>query len=120
MQNFSSWQTEQNHDWRPLRLLNLYRMVIAGLFLVLVLSARDIQPLAERNRELFQYTALAYLLIGILFSFAIHKQWFRFSIQVPLHFSTDLIAITLLMHASGGITSALACYWSSVSRARVC
>ena len=106
-QNFSSWQTEQNYNWRPLRLLNLYRMIIAGLFLVMVLSASDIQPLAQHNRELFQYTTLVYLLIGILFSFAIHKQWLNFKLQVPLHFTTDLIAITLLMHASGGITSGL-------------
>jgi two-component system sensor histidine kinase PilS (NtrC family) len=104
-QHFSHWKTEQNSNWRPLRLLNLYRMILAGLFLVL--SANNIQPLAEHNPELFQYTAFSYLIAGILFSFAIHNQWLRFSIQLPLHFTADLVAITLLMHASGGITSGL-------------
>ncbi|MDT8404581.1 two-component system sensor histidine kinase NtrB [Sulfuriflexus sp.] len=105
--NFTGWQTEQNNVWRPLRLLNLYRMILAGLFLVLSLSTGDIQPLAEHNHRLFQYSAFAYLLAGILFSFAIHHKWLRFGIQVPLHFTADLLAITLLMHASGGVTSGL-------------
>jgi two-component system sensor histidine kinase PilS (NtrC family) len=106
-QDFTIRKPEQSHNWRPLRLLNLYRMVLAGLFLVLVLSDTNVQPLAERNLELFLFTALAYLVVGILFSFAIHRQWLRFTIQVPLHFAADLIAVTLLMHASGGITSGL-------------
>lgn len=106
-QHFTGWQTEQNHNWRPLRLLNLYRMVIAGLFLVMVLTSGNIEPLATHNHDLFLYTALAYLITGILFSFAIHKRLLRFHNQIPFHFTADLIAITLLMHASGGITSGL-------------
>ncbi|WP_126453554.1 sensor histidine kinase [Sulfuriflexus mobilis] len=106
-QRFSHRHSGPDANWRPLHLLNLYRMVLAGLFLVLILNATNIAPLGEHNRALFHYTALVYLVFGILFSFAIQRQWLAYRIQVPLHFCIDLVAITLLMHASGGISSGL-------------
>jgi len=97
---------DNNDGWRPLRLLNLYRMTLAGLFLVL--SWNDMSSVVGNfDPLLFRYTALGYLLASIFYSFAILKHTLRFSRSVNLHIATDILALTLLMHASGGISTGL-------------
>jgi len=91
--------------WQPLRLFNLYRLTLAGLFLTLFISPDTINILGTDHPALFRYVITFYLVTSIFFSFAINQRWLPFALQVHLHVAVDIIALTLLMHASGGIDS---------------
>ncbi len=94
-------------NWRPLRLFNLYRLTLSGLFLTLFLTASTIQTLGSEFPALFLYTILGYLGLSILYSFSINRHWLPFHSQLNIQVVSDIIAITLLMHASGGVISGL-------------
>ncbi len=93
--------------WKPLALLNLYRLLISGLFTVLFYSGYLLPPLASHDPVLFYGVALVYFAAAIVFILLISNRWPRFNIQVYLQIGTDILATTLLMHASGSITSGL-------------
>ena len=93
--------------WRPLRLFNLYRLTLSGLFLTLFMSPGMIQALGSEKPTLFLYVTSFYLVASIFFSFAINQRRLPFALQVHLHIAVDIFSLTLLMHASGGITSGL-------------
>ncbi len=93
--------------WKPLALLNLYRLLISGLFTVLFFSDSLFSPLASHNPLLFVATTLVYFTAAIVFIVLISNRWPRFDIQVYLQIGTDIIATTLLMHASGSVSSGL-------------
>lgn len=94
-----------SREWRPLRYFNLYRTTLAGLFVIL--SLEDLAPtvLQDTDHRLFAATAAIYLSIGILSQFAIHWRSLPFDLQVLVHVAVDIIALSMMMHASGGIAS---------------
>ena len=94
-------------DSRPLRLFNLYRLTLSGLFLTLFLTAQDFRLLGSEYPVLFRYAIFTYLVVSIIYSFGINRRWLPFSTQLNIHVATDIILITILMHASGGVASGL-------------
>ncbi|MDR9437655.1 MAG: HAMP domain-containing sensor histidine kinase, partial [Thiohalophilus sp.] len=93
--------------WKPLALLNLYRLLISGLFTGLFYSGYLLPPLASHDPVLFYGVSLFYFAAAIVFILLISNRWPRFDIQVYLQIGTDILATALLMHASGSITSGL-------------
>jgi len=91
--------------WRPLRYFNLYRAAIAGLFVALV--ALDVAPksLGNAHPALFSATAVAYLGFAVASGFAIRRRWPTFDAQVVGQVTGDVLAIALMMYASGGVRS---------------
>ncbi|MFZ0256557.1 MAG: histidine kinase dimerization/phospho-acceptor domain-containing protein, partial [Gammaproteobacteria bacterium] len=92
-------------EWGPLRYFNLYRITLAGLFVILALEG--LAPLLSQDvdHRLFAVTAAIYLCFGIISQFTI--QWRRpaFDLQVLFQVGADVVALSMMMHASGGITS---------------
>ena len=95
------------NTWRPLRFFSLYRIILAGLFVALQIADALPSPLGKSNPELFFWISLFYLLFATAARFAVHYQWPSFGNQVALQVFFDIIAITLMMHSSGGIASGL-------------
>ncbi len=93
--------------WKPLAFLNVYRSLIAGVFIGLYLSGNLLPPLGSRQPELFFLLSLGYLGIGALSALAIQQHWPPFPTQVHLNVLADVAAVALLMHASGGVHSGL-------------
>lgn len=93
--------------WVPLRLLNLYRIILSGLTTILCLSESAPHPLGSKNFELFFSISVAYLAVSLINILTIKRKKPDFTFQVHLHVFSDIIAITLLMHASGGIGSGI-------------
>ena len=91
--------------WRPLAYFNLYRLAVAGLFLAFVLWGVAPRLFDYFNLNLFRITAFAYLAFSVVNIFSIRGSWLGFDIQVFVQMSVDIIAITLMMHACGGIDS---------------
>lgn len=93
-------------DWRPLRLLNLYRIGIAAVFLAAFLGT-DLHTLGETHPELFLWVNGLYLLFSLAGAAAGHYRWPPFALQARAQAAVDILAVVLLMHASGGIESGL-------------
>ena len=100
-------QFGDRHTWLPLWLLNLYRVILSGLFLSLFQLGPIPSMLGRHDAKLFLVTSLSYFSVSILFSITIHRRQPGFETQAHVQVFTDIIALTLLMHASGGITSGL-------------
>ena len=98
---------QQEDNWRPLRFLNLYRLTLAGLLTVLSVTESKLHVLGSSHPDLFTYTCISWLLASIAFSFALRHRWLPSQMQLNIHMLTDIITITMLMHASSGITSGL-------------
>jgi two-component system sensor histidine kinase PilS (NtrC family) len=92
-------------DWNPLRYFNLYRTALSGLLVVLVFWGVAPLPVGEYDAGLFRVTAIAYFGFSVLATAAHHFRYPAFDAQVVVQVFVDIIAITLLMHASGGVTS---------------
>ena len=98
-------QTASRLEWRPLRLFNLYRVTLSSLFLISYVT--DVAPnfLGNYLPRLFFWVTLLYLLFAVFSSLSM--RWLRFNLQVFMQGGIDILAITLLMHASGGVSSGL-------------
>lgn len=93
--------------WKPLRLLTFYRLVLTGLLTVLYFLLRDVNPFNVSLPQLFAGTLLAYLGFSLVVGFTTRLHWPGFRLQTLVQVFTDIAAITLLMHASGGLNSGL-------------
>lgn len=91
--------------WRALRLFNLYRVVLSGLFVVFVVTGNLPAPLGSYDRRLFSIIVLAYFLCTVWAQAAVEKRIGRHTWQTFAQVLLDIVAITLMMYASGGITS---------------
>jgi two-component system sensor histidine kinase PilS (NtrC family) len=94
-------------DWQPLRLLTLYRVVLAGLLTVLYFGLHDSNPFNIQLPGLFRSTLLTYLLFSLAAGFSTRAHWPGYEVQALLQVLADIGAIALLMHASGGVGSAM-------------
>ena len=93
--------------WKQLRYLNYYRLFLAGLFLFLTLTATGPHALGAQNSQLFYSVSATYLFFSICSAVSIRWRWLAFNTLVYGNLMLDIVAITLLMHASGGVSSGL-------------
>lgn len=93
--------------WLSLRYFNLYRMVLAALFLGIALIYGDALTLGSHRLELFRTLSAAYLACGAGFEWLMRQWRERFNLQLSWHVCLDIAVVTILMYASGGIRSGL-------------
>lgn len=93
--------------WRSLRLFNLYRIILAGLFVASIFVEKHISVLGSSDPVLFAVSSYAYLSIAVLASFTIHWRWPSFEVNVTILTMVDICSLTMIMHSSGGIESGL-------------
>lgn len=88
--------------WFALRLFNLYRLVVAGLFAVMGLRGSLPPGFASSDSGWLTSVALGYLAGAVLLQFAIERRFYRFDRLRNSLALLDVIALGLFMHASGG------------------
>ena len=93
--------------WTLLRYFNLYRVAMAMLFFTVTLVYGDALTLGAHALAVFRYTALAYLAAAVALQVALRSRRDGYNVQLSLQMALDIVAITLLMYASGGIRSGL-------------
>ena len=93
--------------WKPLRLLSFYRVILAGLLAVLFFSIPEDTGLGLRQHNLYALMSIAYLLFSVLAGFAARLRQPGYELQAVIQIVIDIIAITVLMFASGGLASGL-------------
>jgi len=94
-------------SWRPLRLLTLYRLILAALLFILFFMMPDNRSLGSDNPSLFAGVSLTWMLFALGAGFATRKRKPGFQTQVLTQTLADILALLLLMHASGGPGSGL-------------
>jgi two-component system sensor histidine kinase PilS (NtrC family) len=93
--------------WISLRYFNLYRVAVASLFLTLTAVYGDALNLGSHHLDFFRFVAAAYLVAAIVLHAVLRNLRDYFYEQLTLHVGLDVLALTLLMYASGGIRSGL-------------
>lgn len=93
--------------WRQLHFLNLYRMTLAALFVSSFYIKTNLPLLGNMIPRLFESVSLTYLLIAVCASFLIHWRTFSFNLIIYSLTLVDILGLTLLMRASGGIETGL-------------
>jgi len=93
--------------WISLRYFNFYRIAVAALFLGTVLAYDEPLNLGSHNLSLFRYVSGTYLLLGFVFHGVLRNLRDRFDLQLSIHVFVDIVAVTLMMFASGGVRSGL-------------
>ncbi|MDG4597149.1 MAG: ATP-binding protein [Candidatus Contendobacter sp.] len=98
---------DRRHLWRVFRASHLYRLALAGLLLTAFGLDDQNRLFGKQNPDLFLGATLTYITLTF---FAIAGSYWRrpvLAVQAHLQMLVDLLALTVMIHASGGLTSSL-------------
>jgi len=93
--------------WRVLILLNVFRLTLGSLLLVVFVSVRDPHIIGGAHPGLAWATLAAMLAAGAAEIWLLRNRSPSAQVQIHLQLALDLIVITGLMHASGGVPSGI-------------
>lgn len=93
--------------WRSLRFFSVYRLVVAGVFFFAAAFYGGAPNLGSFDIKLFRWVSAAYLLgtLGLLWGVSFVRR--GFDLQLTAQVIVDVVALTLLMYASGGAASGI-------------
>jgi two-component system sensor histidine kinase PilS (NtrC family) len=94
-------------DWRILRALSLYRLLLVTLLLLLLQGGVMRQLFEPFERELFYSACVVYAVLALLLVLPIVYRRPRVELQAHGQFFVDTGAITVLSYACGGVPSGL-------------
>jgi two-component system sensor histidine kinase PilS (NtrC family) len=93
--------------WLMLKIFTLYRFITASLFVMLFYLRFGPSLLGSYDASLYQFTSVAYLAISLFAAPVAFRPRWAYASLAQLFIFTDIVFITLLMHASGGIGSGI-------------
>ena len=93
--------------WRSIYLFNIYRLTVSVLFVILANTIGEIMSLGSSNPVLFLRTSFVYAALVLVSLIAVKLQRPNFNWQLAFQVGTDIVCVTLLSHASGGIQSSM-------------
>jgi two-component system sensor histidine kinase PilS (NtrC family) len=93
--------------WLLLKVYFLYRFVLVSVFLVLYATHSGPSILGSHDSRLFLVASAVYWLLTIFSGICTVLRFINYSAQAQTLLFTDIIIITLIMHACGGITSGM-------------
>ena len=98
---------EPELGWRVLITLNAFRLLISTALLLLFAIGSDPHFFGDSKPTLFAGTVAGYLVFAILSAVSLRQQWVPRVALAVTQLLVDIVAIVILMHASGGISSGL-------------
>jgi two-component system, NtrC family, sensor histidine kinase PilS len=93
--------------WRSLFYFNVYRLAAALVLLAAAVTLGDDVPFGSNSRHAYLYTDVGYIIFSLLAFAAILPRRPYFTVQLTVQICADIVFLTVLMHASGGISSGL-------------
>ena len=105
----AAWEQDATDSfWRSLWYFPIYRFAIAILFFAAAMIFGDTISLGAQDSRLFGRTAAVYLLAatGLLVSLLLRPRYFN--LQLSIQVAIDILALTVMMFASGGQKSGIA------------
>lgn len=97
--------TEQ--AWALLKVFFIYRFIISALFIISFYGHFDPSLLKNHDEYLYNIVSHSYFMFSILTGYFCFKRTVNYSSQAQIVIFSDILFITLLMHASGGISSGI-------------
>lgn len=98
---------EPDLSWRVLGTLNVARLLVASALLTLFFVSSEPRAFGDMYPTVFLTTAASYLVFAIVSGVALRQRWAPVSVHAVAQLPVDIVAIVILMHASGGISSGL-------------
>lgn len=93
--------------WTLLKVFLAYRLTLAGLFIVLFYSHTGPSLLGGYDSQLFMVCSQVYLILSVISAVCIFGRFTGYTAQAQVLIFTDIIILTLLMHACGGVNSGM-------------
>ncbi len=93
--------------WSLLKIFFIYRFTVSSLFIILFYSQFDPSIATRHDIPLYTIASHSYLAFSIISGVFAFNRLFSYSSQAQTVIFSDIIFITLLMHASGGINSGI-------------
>lgn len=94
-------------NWDLLKKFNIYRVIMAVIFLGIALLPGNFPPFGATGPGWFVLAAMLFAITGITAIFSIRLQTPDFDTQATVLAFLDISLITLIMHSSGGLSSGL-------------
>lgn len=94
-------------DWRALRALTLYRLVLIGALLGSLEFGISLQVFEQVDAALFRQVSQTYAIAALLMLAAVLYRTPRSSLQMGVQFVVDALGVAALVYATGGIQSGL-------------
>jgi two-component system sensor histidine kinase PilS (NtrC family) len=107
LEESSASSASTNLAWRVVTLVNLFRLLVP-ILLAILFGTMSPSPVGQQAPALFGGALLAYLLFATGMIASIKKRWPHIALQTAVSVGVDILVITLLTYASGGMTSGLA------------
>jgi len=98
--------SNKSSSWRALQIFSLYRLILSITFIAVVQLKPDANFLGSFNPWLFHITSIIFFFLTLFSQIATYRRAY-FNLQLQIQVITDIIILTILMHASGGVASGL-------------
>jgi two-component system sensor histidine kinase PilS (NtrC family) len=96
-----------NLAWRVITLVNLFRLLVPLLLVILFVTITP-SPVGQAEPAMFMGALTAYFLFALGMIPSIKNRWPQIALQTSLSIGVDILVITLVTYASGGMNSGLA------------
>lgn len=93
--------------WSLLKIFFVYRFIVSSLFVILFMTSVGPSLLGTHDAQLFKYASVSYLFFSLLSGILIFWRVISYKTLAQILIFTEIIFLTLLMHASGGINSGM-------------
>ena len=93
--------------WLLLKTFFIYRFIVANLFVILFFSSFSPSLLGSHDKQLYILSSVLYLVITLCSVPFIFWRLTSYVSQAQIFIFTDIIFITLIMHACGGVSSGI-------------
>jgi two-component system sensor histidine kinase PilS (NtrC family) len=93
--------------WLLLKVFLGYRLTLAGLFIFLFYTHTGSALITIHHSPLFTYSSQSYLILSVISAVCIIWRLTQYTTQAQLLIVTDILILTLIMHAYGGISSGI-------------
>jgi two-component system sensor histidine kinase PilS (NtrC family) len=100
--------TAKELPWRVISLLNVFRLLLPMLLLLLFFFDTPTRSIGNHHPAVFLGVAVGYFSFGLLSAITISRRMPSIEWQAMIQLAVDAIAMSILIHASGGISSGLA------------
>ena len=93
--------------WLLLSVFLCYRLTLACLFIYLLYSQWGSSLISIGNSRLYSISSYSYLIISVISAVCIIWRLTNYTLQAQLLIFSDILILTLLMHACGGVNSGM-------------
>jgi len=102
-----SSSSSTNLAWRVIALVNLFRLLVPLLLAVLLVTISP-SPVGQAHPAMFIGALTAYFLFALGMIPSIKRRWPQIGLQTAISVGADIVLLTLITYASGGMSSGLA------------